>query len=548
MQHVLCDQLPSILFRDDNGYWRPLNHLYWSQSSQVLVARHPNSTTEETVSHYCPQCLTRYSDEEAKQFVNRCLTCMQCPHCESPTSTIGNYLVCGMCMWTSSEKDSLQSNCEMYNTTYIAKSAFQILLRNFNELDVASNPSIHNYEKLFTKSKKGSMDDNFEDRYDVGNKNYSAKDTFSLKSCEFQPFPAHSSAQISTDFQAASNAQRLLDPSSPTTCEDKILPPFRTVLQTKRTVRSRSDLEAGRMNILVQSKSFPLEGDSSLKIQRGKWWPKDSSAVLQLPSFVLRRLPDIHSLLRGRYSDILLFLTNPKETELSVRFLPTQKNRRLSTIGRLSSGSASTGGGGIVSSAPAAAGDQDEEEDCEDFDVNSNKGAKTSTIDPELSSGDWEDAEGVERRYLEAEGARGRWLGDIPSIMRLSVAPLPVGGFPFTLSGFEDELLRDEDDDEDDDEEEEEEEAYGGSSSSHFYPQLAWRASQNRHSALVRVPVKLSERQREKVERLDRSREGSGQLLFELRLHVEVVSEKKISTSLPARVFFTLLKESPHSN
>jgi hypothetical protein len=62
------------------------------------------------------------------------------------------------------------------------------------------------------------------------------------------------------------------------------------------------------------------------------------------------------------------------------------------------------------------------------------------------------------------------------------------------------------------------------------------------------VPIKLSERQREKVERMDRSREGSGQLLFELRLLAEVVSEKKINTSLPVRVFFTLLKDPPQSN
>eukprot|EP01035_Chromulina_nebulosa_P059487 gene59487-81423_t len=81
-----------------------------------------------------------------------------------------------------------------------------------------------------------------------------------------------------------------------------------------------------------------------------------------------------------------------------------------------------------------------------------------------------------------------------------------------------------------------------------FSQQLTWRASQKRHSALIRVPIKLSERQREKVERMDRSREGSGQLLFELRLLTEVVSEKKINTSLPVRVFFSLCKDPPQSN
>lgn len=457
-------------------------------------------------------------------------------------------------MWTSSEKHVLESNSEIYNATDIAKSAFQILLRNFNDSETASNSTIRNYDKLFTKTKKvDQMDENYEETVDVEKQNYSSKDSFFLKACEYQPDPALSSAQISADFQAVRSAQRLLDPSAPSTCEDKILPPFRTALQIKRTVRSRSDLEAGRMNILVQSKSFPLEGDSSLKIQRGKWWPKDSSAVLQLPSFFVRRLPDIHSLLRGRYSDLLLYLSNPKETEMSIHFLPAQqKSRRLSSGGRLSSGSSSTGGGGILSTASAAGGDQEDEEDFEDVETNSNKGSKTAAMDPELSPGDWEDAEGVERRYLESQGARGSWLGAAPVAIRLSVAPLPASGLPMTLSGFEDELLRDEDDDEDDEDEDEEyDDAHGGMGRDAPLspsPQMTWRASQKRHTALIRVPVKLSERQREKVERLDRSREGSGQLLFELRLHTAVVSEKKISTSLPVRVFFALFKDPPQSN
>jgi adenosine/AMP kinase len=81
MQRLLSEQLPTVLFKDYNGYWRPLKNLYWSQSSEALVARHPNSSVDEIVSQYCPQCLTRYSGEEATAQQNRCSNCYQCPCC-----------------------------------------------------------------------------------------------------------------------------------------------------------------------------------------------------------------------------------------------------------------------------------------------------------------------------------------------------------------------------------------------------------------------------------------------------------------------------------
>ena len=131
---------------------------------------------------------------------------------------------------------------------------------------------------------------------------------------------------------------------------------------------------------------------------------------------------------------------------MSVRFLPALK-KRLSIGCRLSSGSSSTGGGGVLSTATAAIGDQEDDEDFEDVETISNKGAKATAIDTELPHGDWDDAEGVERRYLESDGSQGLWLGANPVTIRLSAPPLPASGLPITLSGFEDELLRDEDDD-----------------------------------------------------------------------------------------------------
>jgi hypothetical protein len=54
-------------------------------------------------------------------------------------------------------------------------------------------------------------------------------------------------------------------------------------LLNKNTLRSKKDMELGKMNLLIQTKLLPLEGDSSTKLHRGKWWIKDSSAVHFIP-------------------------------------------------------------------------------------------------------------------------------------------------------------------------------------------------------------------------------------------------------------------------
>jgi len=67
------------------------------------------------------------------------------------------------------------------------------------------------------------------------------------------------------------------------------------------------------MSILAQPKTFPLEGDSSLKIQRGKWWVKDSSAIHDIPRLILTRLPDDELLKKGEIDFLHFELSNPKD-------------------------------------------------------------------------------------------------------------------------------------------------------------------------------------------------------------------------------------------
>lgn len=73
--------------------------------------------------------------------------------------------------------------------------------------------------------------------------------------------------------------------------------PNRVGLQTKRVIRCKRDLELNKPNILAQHKPLPLEGDSSMKVYRGKWWVKDSSAIHFVPSLLLTRLPSAQELL-----------------------------------------------------------------------------------------------------------------------------------------------------------------------------------------------------------------------------------------------------------
>lgn len=106
---------PTVVFKDYSGIWSELSHMYWSSSSSCLVSRHPLSSVDEIISHYCPHCLTRYMEDEANIYKSRCHSCFQCPLCEcvlvlsattidpssnkSPPSKLE--LACRYCGWKS---------------------------------------------------------------------------------------------------------------------------------------------------------------------------------------------------------------------------------------------------------------------------------------------------------------------------------------------------------------------------------------------------------------------------------------------------------------
>jgi hypothetical protein len=81
-------------------------------------------------------------------------------------------------------------------------------------------------------------------------------------------------------------------------------------LRTKKTLRCRHDYEVGKMNILIQTKQSPLDGDSSMKLQKGKWWIKDSSAVHDFPHLSVIGLGQC-----GDHWFIDVRIVNPKDSD-----------------------------------------------------------------------------------------------------------------------------------------------------------------------------------------------------------------------------------------
>jgi hypothetical protein len=69
------------------------------------------------------------------------------------------------------------------------------------------------------------------------------------------------------------------------------------------------------MHFLIQPKTLPLDGDSSLRMQKNKWWVMDSSAVHVLPNIQFYRLPEKPPLINSDWSYVVLKILNPNGAE-----------------------------------------------------------------------------------------------------------------------------------------------------------------------------------------------------------------------------------------
>lgn len=145
-------QKSTILFMDYNGWWSDLNLLYYSNSSHILVSKHPESIIKEITSYYCSQCLDTYNETDVQIYRNRCSSCFQCPLCESPLSIVGlnlsNYCFqCRMCYWRSDGCNVIGEDEEDIITVALEKERDELTFEAFQALyssyvNIPSQPSL----------------------------------------------------------------------------------------------------------------------------------------------------------------------------------------------------------------------------------------------------------------------------------------------------------------------------------------------------------------------------------------------------------------------
>lgn len=323
---------PCILFLDYNGWWAPLASLYYSTSSKVLVSRHPESCIEEIISFYCPQCTLRYADEEVQLYKNQCPACFSCPCCEVPLYVVALSdsvccFQCGMCSWqsdvsniTGKDKHELEALVLAAERLDAAGDAFRDYISTLQGID--TKPA----EVPATATRVRSGKWNFEQLEDQQATTHSTLEA-QHRVNHLQP---HLTAHDVSDFYSASDTSTISSSVHLTTLDQRLrsvrhqpallssLYPRRAALRTKRTLRCRKDVVEGKLSILVQPKTFPLEGDSSQKLQQGKWWVKDASAIHMIPRLAITKLPTFGK--EGSY--LHLTVTNYRDVDIIFSLFP----------------------------------------------------------------------------------------------------------------------------------------------------------------------------------------------------------------------------------
>lgn len=277
---------PSVLFEDRYAkVWIPLSELYFSASSSMIVSKHPLSVLREAVNHYCPQCLKRYLDEDVNTFKSKCPSCLSCPlcFCILPKPQNGS-LTCGFCRWNSQIAGLEGEDSRDFEFAVIENDRDSSAARAFD--------AVVEFENGSTIEKLSVPISNF-----LSNQ---------------RPTDISTDEQDATPesiFSSLEQRTKSIQPSSPFISD---LFPCQVPLRSRFTLRCRKDMLEGNLNLLIQPKPLPLEGDSSMLQNRGKWFVKDASAVHVLPSIIITRLPKLAQLLRGERSLLQFMVLNPR--------------------------------------------------------------------------------------------------------------------------------------------------------------------------------------------------------------------------------------------
>lgn len=310
---VLKVSSPQVLYCDLNNKWEPLSTQYFSSTNFKLVGSDRESSVPDIISFYCPLCVNRFMEDEVALHRNECPTCKECPVCASNLTVSASTYECGYCSWKS---------------TTVSAHDMQDSIRSFKMLTEAYQGA----RKKSAPLNKGRPKGDAWKLSDIENKVALARSVVydpaaesrlmqTLKSSSTGP---SDTSAVSSAAAVTSLAQRLRCVNyEPTRASE--LEPLPVRMRTKRIVRCRADMLAGALSIVLQPKAFPLEGDSSHKLMKGKWWAKNSCAVVEIPSLVVRKLPDTQALLRGETAYLHLVVFSPRETSTGVTL--TQASR-----------------------------------------------------------------------------------------------------------------------------------------------------------------------------------------------------------------------------
>ena len=338
-----------ILHLDYNGFWAPLGNLYLSSSSNLIVSRHPLSCIYEYQGFmYCPQCLTRYQVDDVKEYKNCCPSCVECPSCTSilSLSVDKNVFVytCGYCKWQSDTfdirgdtKEDLEKQV-LEKENNVSERSFQYLLNAYKMADnnfisnkesrsVVNKEDLSHYFHLSSKSNSFAVNNDkalehwtINDMEDIINNKHK---TNHFNVIDESPLYNHL-------YKDSFDSNSLYDPTQ-IFSESLNNIPKRVKLLAKQILRCRKDAEENKLNIILQPKTLPLEGDSSQKLHKGKWWMKDASAVHSLPRLCLKRLYSLSDYQNGK-GKLVIQITNPKDVPIEIQILNMSSTETESSI------------------------------------------------------------------------------------------------------------------------------------------------------------------------------------------------------------------------
>lgn len=268
-----------VLLKSSNGIWVPQSRMYFSQSSKILVSRHPSEVVEEILYTYCPQCYSKFSADDAFENGNVCRSCKLCPSCSGVVVvTTPDTSLCSSCGWTGIEGEKPVPDQ--------AKVFFDQLLSQYSSLSKKKSDKFRKADRIDSRMQIADLERKLAES---GTRTHE-KDYLSDRNMN---------ADLSRESYRAEGVR----------------------LRSKRTVRCRRDIEDGKLNILVQPKPYPLDGDSSMKLQMGDWWVKDSSIIHTLPLITVRSVPTLAQIHANGWGILSLRLRNPKDAPASIRFV-----------------------------------------------------------------------------------------------------------------------------------------------------------------------------------------------------------------------------------